>query len=76
MGKNGWFYRGMQTLGKKTFVDPMYVKEVNGKDDADELFVYLIGENIDGEWNFGRFIIHMECMREQPTGTDFEDHKN
>ena len=28
------------------------------------------------EWNFGVFIVHMEGMREQLRGRDFEEHTN
>ena len=32
--------------------------------------------NPEREWNFGVFIVHMEGMREQLKGRDFEEHKN
>lgn len=48
---------------------------MNGKGDADEVFVYFTSE-IDVEWKIGRFIIHMECMRDNLPEADFEEQEN
>ena len=46
------------------------------KEHADALFDYLINDpDPEREWNFGVFIVHMEGMREQLRGRDFEQHK-
>lgn len=66
-------YKGMLTVeDKDTFVDPKELEKVKTKDHADELFVFMLRK---GEWNFGRFIVHMEGMRQQLPVRDFEDHK-
>ena len=53
------------------------IGKVKTKENADELFIYLINDpNPEIEWNFGVFIVHMEGMREQLRGRDFEEHKN
>ena len=47
------------------------------KENADELFHSLINDpDPERKWNFGVFIVHMEGMREQLKGRDFEEHKN
>lgn len=53
----------------------MWVADVKSKDDADELLIYMIN-NREEEWNNGRFIAHMEGMREQLPGRDFQEHKD
>lgn len=47
---------------KDTFVDPKELEKVKIKDHTDEVFVFMLRK---GEWNFGRFIVHMEGMRQQ-----------
>lgn len=47
---------------KDTFVDPKELEKVKIKDHADEVFVFMLRKS---EWNFGRFIVHMEGMRQQ-----------
>lgn len=66
-------YKGMLTVeNKDTLVDPMQVEKVKSKDDANELFVFMFR---DSEWNFGRFIVHIEGMRQQLPERGFEEHK-
>ena len=60
---------------KDTLIPPGWVEEVRSKDDADELFIYMIN-NPERKWTFGTFIIHMEGMKEQLPGREFEEHKD
>ena len=51
-------YQGMLTVeDKDIFVDPKELEKVRIKDHAAEVFVFLLRKD---EWNFGRFIVHME----------------
>ena len=62
--------------GRDTLVPPHWAEKVKTKENADALFDYLINDpDPEREWNFGVFIVHMEGMREQLRGRDFEQHK-
>lgn len=63
--------------GKYTLIPPQLLQRVNTKENADELFLYLIN-NPDPKqpWHYGVFIVHIEGMREQLRGRDYEQHKN
>lgn len=53
-------YQGNLRLGRKdTLVPPHWVEKVKSKEDADELFLFLINDP-KREWNFGVFIVHMK----------------
>ncbi|XP_027043165.1 uncharacterized protein LOC113671152 [Pocillopora damicornis] len=81
----------MERIGKEWLWQRTYQNELNGRDslipqkelekvktkeNADELFVYLINDpSCVREWNSGIFIVHMEGMREQLRGRDYEQHK-
>ena len=75
-----WLWRRIYQIelnGRNTLVAPELLEEVKTKENADELFIHLINEpDPEREWNFGVFIVHMEGMREQLKGRDFEEHKN
>ena len=60
---------------KGTLLPPKWVEKVKSKEDADQLFIFLINDP-EREWNFGVFIVHMEGMREQLQGREFEQHKD
>ena len=81
----------MERIGKEWLWQRIYQNELNGRDslipreqlekvktkeNADDLFIYLITdpERVD-KWNFRVFIVHMEGMREQLRGRDFKQHK-
>ena len=50
------------------------LEKVKTKENADLLFDHMINDPTR-EWNFGIFIVHMEGMREQLRGRDYEQHK-
>ena len=81
----------MERIGKEWLWQRIYQNELNRRDslipreqlekvktkeNADDLFIYLITdpERVD-KWNFRVFIVHMEGMREQLRGRDFKQHK-
>lgn len=75
-----WLWRriyegNLRLEGKDTLVPHKLVEKVKSKEDANELFFFLITDP-EREWNFGVFIVHMEGMREQLRGRDFEQHKD
>ena len=52
------------------------VEKVRTTENADELFLYLINDpDPERPWHYGVFIVHMEGMREQLRGREFE-HKD
>ena len=74
----------MERIGKEWLWQQIYQNELNRRDslipreqlekvktkeNADDLFIYLITdpERVD-KWNFRVFIVHMEGMREQLRG--------
>ena len=73
----------MERIGKEWLWRRIYQNELNGRDsliprkeNADELFIYLINDpSRVRECNSGIFIVHMEGMREQLRGRDYEQHK-
>ena len=75
-----WLWRRIyqiELIGRDSLVPREELEKVKTKENADELFIYLINDpNPEIEWNFGVFIVHMEGMREQLRGRDFEEHKN
>ena len=79
MGKE-WLWRRIYQIelnGRDSLVPREELEKVKTKENAHELFFYLINDpNLEREWNFGVFIVHMEGMREQLRGRDFEEHKN
>ena len=81
----------MERIGKEWLWQRIYQNELNGRDslipreqlekvktkeNADDIFIYLITDpkRVD-KWNFRVFIVHMEGMREQLRGRDFKQHK-
>ena len=79
----------MERVGKEWLWRRIYLNELNGRDslipredlekvktkeNADVLFDHMINDPTR-EWNFGIFIVHMEGMREQLRGRDYEQHK-
>lgn len=71
-------YQGTLRLGgKDTLVPPQWVEKVRTKENADELFLYLINDpDLERPWHYGVFIVHMKGMREQLRGREFEQHKD
>ena len=71
-----WLWRHIyrsELNGRDTLVPPHWVEKVKTKEHADALFDYLINDpDPEREWNFGVFIVHMEGMREQLRGRDFQ----
>ena len=62
--------------GRDSLVPREELEKVKTKENADALFDYLINDPTpEREWNFDVFIVHMEGMREQLRGRDFEQHK-
>ena len=79
----------MERVGKEWLWRRIYLNELNGRDslipredlekvktkeNADVLFDHMINDPTR-EWNFGIFIVHMEGMKEQLRGRDYEQHK-
>ena len=68
MGKE-WLWRCIYQIelnGRDSLVPREELEKVKTKENADELFDYLINDpDPEREWNFGVFIVHMEGMREQ-----------
>ena len=75
-----WLWRRIyqnELNGRDSLVPREELEKVKTKENADELLDYLINDpDPEREWNFGVFIVHMEGMREQLKGRDFEEHKN
>ena len=64
-----WLWRRDSLIPRKE------LEKVKTKENADELFIYLINDpSRVREWNSGIFIVHMEGMREQLRGRDYELH--
>ena len=79
----------MERIGKEWLWRRIYQNELNGRDslipredlekvktkeNADLLFDHMINDPTR-KWNSGIFIVHMEGMREQLRGRDYEQHK-
>ena len=68
MGKE-WLWRRIYQIelnGRDSLVPREELEKVKTKENADELFDYLINDpDPEREWNFGVFIVHIEGMREQ-----------
>ena len=75
-----WLWRRIYQIelnGRDSLVPREELEKVKTKENAVELFIYLINDpNPEREWSFGVFIVHMEGMGEQLRGRDFEEHKN
>ena len=74
-----WLWRRIyqnELNGRDSLIPRKELEKVKTKENADELFVYLINDpSRVREWNSGTFIVHMEGMREQLRGRDYEQHK-
>ena len=79
----------MERIGKEWLWRRIYQNELNGRDslipredlekvktkeNADLLFDHMVNDPTR-KWNFGIFIVHMEGMREQLRGRDYDEHK-
>ena len=64
-----WLWRRIyrnELNGRDSLVPREELEKVKTKENADELFDYLINDrDPEREWNFGVFIVHIEGMREQ-----------
>ena len=74
-----WLWRRIyqnELNGQESLIPREQLEKVKTKENADDIFIYLITdpERVDKR-NFGVFIVHMEGMREQLRGRDFEQHK-
>ena len=74
-----WLWRRIyqnELNGRESLIPREELEKVQTKENADELFIFLISDpNPERQWNFGVFIAHMEGMREQLRGRDYEQHK-
>ena len=74
-----WLWRRIyqnELNGQESLIPREELEKVKTKENANELFIYLITdpERVD-KWNFGVFIVHVEGMREQLRGRDYDHHK-
>ena len=64
-----WLWRRIypnKLNGRDSLVPREELEKVKTKENADELFDYLINDpDPEREWNFGVFVVHIEGMREQ-----------
>lgn len=67
-------YKKMQINENRNMIAKSLNGVANSKDDAKQVFVYLITEG--GAWNMGRFIVHMEYVRANLNRQDFQEHKD
>ena len=72
-----WLWRRIylnKLNGRDSLVPRAELEKVKTKENADELFEHIINDT-SREWNFGIFIAHMEEMRGQLQGRDYQKHK-
>ena len=70
----GWLWRRIyqnEFNGRDSLIPRKELERVKTKENADELF----DPSRVREWNSSIFIVHMEGMREQLRGRDYEQHK-
>ena len=75
-----WLWRRIyqnELNGRESLIPREQLQKVQTKENADELFIFLINDpNPERKWNYGVFTVHMEGMREQLRGRDYEQRKD